>query len=80
MAGTDDQEWSPKTRDDWTGLFSDAFESAQERLTSKREEAEAKAAADAAASSADQTGKGGGSDANGGKGDKRKSFAERLLG
>lgn len=67
-------EWSPKTRDDWTGLFSDAFKSAQDKLRSEREEEEAKKAADDAASSTDQTGKGGKSDTP------RKSFAERLLG
>jgi hypothetical protein len=70
-----DEEWSPKSREDWTGLFSDAFETAQDRLRSKREEEEAKKAADDAASSTDATGKGGNGDAP-----KRKSFAERLLG
>jgi len=71
----DEQEWSPKSREEWTGIFADAFESAQERLRSKREEEEAKKAADATAQSTDQTGKGGNGDTG-----KRKSFAERLLG
>lgn len=81
MATDADQEWSPKTREDWTGLFSDAFKSAQDKLTSEREEREAKAAADAAASGGDKTGEGGNGDAgNGGTGGKKRSFADRLLG
>jgi hypothetical protein len=77
MAGENESEWAPKTRDDWKGLFSDAFETAQANLVSKREEAEAKAAAEAASQQEDKTG-GKGGDSDGGT--KRKSFGERLLG
>lgn len=69
------EDWAPKTRDDWTSLFTDSFKNAQNQLQSEREEAEAKKAADAAAQSDDKTGKGGNGDTP-----KRKSFSERLLG
>lgn len=78
MATDEKDEWAPKTRDEWKGLFSDAFLDANARQRSADEEEAAKRAADEAASSNDKTGKGGDSDANGGK--KRRTFAERLLG
>lgn len=74
-----DSEWSPKTRDDWVGLFSDGHKKAAKDLQSEREEEEAKRAESEKASSDDKDGKGGSGDDSAGKG-KRKSFAERLLG
>ena len=75
----DTGEWAPKTRDDWTGLFKDAFTGAQKQLQSEKEEEEAKRAAAEAASSTDKTGESGAGDANSGAKTKR-SFADRLLG
>ncbi len=80
MAG-ENEEWTPKSREDWVGLFADGNKKAHADIRSETEEAAAKAAAEAAAGSTDKTGKDdkGGSGDNGG-GPKRKSFAERLLG
>lgn len=78
MAGKEDEEWTPKSRDDWKGLFSDAFLDANAKQRSADAEEEAKRAADEKAHSDDKTGKGGDSDAGTGK--KRRTFAERLLG
>ena len=78
MAGKDDDEWTPKTRDDWKGLFADSFLDANARQRAADDEAEAKRVADEKASSDDKTGKGGNGDDDGGK--KRRTFAERLLG
>ena len=61
-----DNEWAPKTREDWTELFADGFL----RARSKHDEDEAKKNA---ASPPGETGDG--------SGDKKpKTFAERLLG
>jgi hypothetical protein len=80
MGTTGDEEWAPKTRDDWTGLFKDAFLGAMESDRSKQEEIAAKTAAEEAAkategsSGDDAIGEGG----NGGA--PKRGFAERLLG
>jgi hypothetical protein len=79
MAGENDQEWMPKTRDDWTGIFADGYKKAKSDLRSEEEEAAAKAKENENTADTDQDGKGGGS-GNGGSGSKRKSVAERLLG
>lgn len=79
MAGESGDEWSPKTREDWTGLFTEAFKGALSQDRSEREEAEAKNAATDAknenTSGDNQTGEGGNGDAS-----KRTTFADRLLG
>jgi Sec-independent protein translocase protein TatA len=76
MAGEEGKdEWTPKTRDDWTGIFKDAFKNANNEMRSEQEEEAAKKAASEAAQSDDKSGKGGNGDAP-----KRKSFGERLLG
>lgn len=75
MAGEKDgEEWSPKTRDDWKGLFKDSFGEALGEVISTREEKESK-------SGNDDGGKEGGSggDDTGGK-PKRRGLGEILLG
>jgi hypothetical protein len=74
-----DPIWEPKTREDWTGLFKDAFKGANTELRSEQEEEEAKrlAAEAANAPSNDKDGKGGNGDPGTGK---KRGFADRLLG
>ena len=68
-------EWAPKTRDDWVGMFGEGYKKALSELRSEQEEADAKKAADETAQNNDKGGTSGdrGSPA-------RKSFADRLLG
>lgn len=77
MAGEENTEWTPKSRDDWKGLFKDSFTEAITGIRSADEEAAAKNQGGNNDGGDDKTGgdKNGGS--NGGKG---KSFADRLLG
>lgn len=77
MGTKEDDEWTPKTREDWKGLFSDAFLDANGRQRSADAEEEAKRQADEKAQSEDKTGKGGNGDSGTGK---KRTFAERLLG
>lgn len=67
---TSPQEWVPKTREDWVGIFADGI--AAERAAHEETVSKANAAKDAAnaAKDGDKTGD------NGAK----PSFAERLLG
>ena len=79
MSTSGNEEWAPKTRDDWVGMFADGVKNALSLDRSEQEELAAKAAAEEAknneGSSGDDTG------GEGGNGDKpRKSFAERILG
>jgi hypothetical protein len=63
------EDWSPKTREDWQGLFSDAFKSGVKSYVSEREEEEAKSQGDKdKEKEVDDDAK------------PRKSFGERLLG
>lgn len=89
MAGED--TWSPKTRDDWVGIFKDATRDGMNEFMSAREEAEAKArAAEEAEKAANggngENGTGENEGSNGGSNDDSKrpnafeSFAARLLG
>lgn len=65
-------EWAPKTRDDWVGLFADGVKNAITGIRSEDEEREAKRKAEE-----DKTGgNNGGNNDNG----KSRSFADRLLG
>lgn len=76
--GAEPEEWMPKTRDDWVGIFADGTKTAHKDIQSEAEEAAAKAKVSEEAQSDDKTGKGGSGDDSAGK--KRKSVAERLLG
>lgn len=67
------ENWTPKTRDDWKGLFTDAFKEGLGGLLSEREEKDAKDQNDK--DSGDKEG----ADKDG-KSGSGKSFAERLLG
>jgi hypothetical protein len=79
MTTGNEQEWTPKTREDWVGMFADGVKNALSTDRSEQEELAAKTAAEEAAKSADASGDATGGE--GGSGDKpRKSLAERLLG
>lgn len=69
-------EWIPKTRDDWVGIFSDGTKKAAADLRSEREEAEAKAKESDTSADKDKTKETGGDNST----RKGKSFAERVLG
>lgn len=68
-----DENWSPKTRDDWKGLFTDAFKDGMSGLLSDREEKEAKGESEKGSEKE-------GNDKDGKSNGASKSFAERLLG
>jgi len=68
-----DDNWAPKTRDDWRDLFADGMQAGIAKERSRIEEEQAKKGTETPPE--DKTGK------DGGNGDgKSKSFADRLLG
>jgi hypothetical protein len=81
MGTENDSEWSPKTREDWTGLFTDSFKSAMTAHRSETEEAEAKTAAENAAKGESDKPSSDTTTGESGSGDTRKrTFADRILG
>jgi hypothetical protein len=72
VAEKEKEEWSPKTRDDWKGLFTESFSDALAGTLSSKEEKESKSGGGADG--------GGDDDSDASKRSNSKSFGERLLG
>lgn len=63
------EEWAPKTREDWVGLFGDGFKTALTTIRSEKEEEDAK-----------NQNNNNGKDSDDDSKPAKRSFADKLLG